>query len=263
MPTTHSGPCYGVHTQHRSYGNQNHHTASLQCNSLPAMSDLVTIFMSFISVKILAIQGPITIPVLSMAVRLLYASIQHLSLVITDSNTTESLGYIHVFSELCSLDIVIQTNTTSGPSLVASFRPWKLKHLKKLALKSSSAWSTRLAEFLCKCRFQALEALNLSLPTDTPSQASPHLASFCRGLPELRETTLELSGHTLGTILPHLPARSLEVHPFTSEAMQSLSPLTTSIRVPLSAVGGVGSVVWPALDGLVTSQHSSVKSVQR
>jgi hypothetical protein len=73
---------------------------------------------------------------------------------------------------------------------------------------------------------------------------------------------MQLSGHAIETILPHLPTELLEVHPLTSEAMQSLSPLTTSIRVPLSAVSGAGSVVWPALDGLITAQHSSVKSVR-
>jgi hypothetical protein len=264
IPPSHTESCAGTSHSH------NHgvkriscapHLKTIQCNTLSVTNDLVTLFMGVLSLRSLAIQGPLALSVLPMASRTLTTTLLQLSIVVKDAASMDSLGYIHVFSNMRHLEVIIEDDTSTSPPTILPIKPWNMKDMQKLAIRVSPAWSVTLTEFLRKCQFRSLKSLELSLPTRSASQAVYHLNTFFRGLPDLREASLQLSGHTYESILPALSVVSLEISPLTRAAMGSLSPVTTSIRVPLSVVGGAGSAIWPALDGLIAAPQTAVKTV--
>jgi hypothetical protein len=185
MATVHTDPCYGSHYNGGYSYQQQYHMTNVQCNAVDMTSNLITVFMGFSQLQSLTIHGRIALAVLPMAACTCCSSLQSLSLYIKDSSTMESLGYVQVFPQLRHFDLSIEVDTADvvNVSSVTSFKPWKMLYLRKLMIKSSTVWSASLAGLLRKCKFPALEAIDLSLPTNTPSSVSPHLVKFCRGLP--------------------------------------------------------------------------------
>jgi hypothetical protein len=236
--------------------------AVVSCNTINVTNDLATVFMGLISLQSLAVHGSLALAILPMATRTLRTTLRHLTLVVKDLDTMKSLGYIHIFTNLAYLEVVVDDNTAHPPPMTAWLKPWNLDHLQKLVIKGTACWGFPLASFLSNCRFRTLQSLAFSFPAiSAPGFATAFLQFFFQGLPELREAKLELLGFPYEAFLSSLRAISLEISPLTFKSMQTLSTCTTSIRIPLSALGGAGSMIWAALDGLIAAQQTSVKSV--